>query len=224
MAQREQRAPVDVAADDLAVRHRRIGRGELKAPEQKRHLAPRVGAVAPARDRPGRLVVAVVLADLGRRRRHQLIEQQRAADGDGGAGQRGRRAGRARAHRRAGRGAVGQRRDGDGEHGDRDHAADARSRWARAARYARRSSAPGLGRTRRHHRRSIALVADQHDRMVVPRRVGDGERDDLGIASARPARSASIRGGRERPRPGGDAQLRRTAVSQAASASSRWRQ
>ena len=28
-----------------------------------------------------------------------------------------------------------------------------------------------------------ALVADQHDRMVVPCRVGDGERDDLGKLS-----------------------------------------
>ena len=118
----------------------------------------------------------------------------------------------------AGQRAVGQRRDGDGEHGDGDHAADARSRSGRAAGYARRPARPAWAAPR-HQRRSIALVADEHDGMVVPRRVGDGERDDLGVAQPgrhgqrRPAADENGRG-RAATRSSGGAAVRSSGIGQ----------
>jgi hypothetical protein len=80
VAEREQRPPVDVATDRLAVGQRRVGRRLLEPAAQERQLAPGVGAVTLSGDGVGRLILAVVFGQLGHRRRQEVVDQQRAAD------------------------------------------------------------------------------------------------------------------------------------------------
>ena len=78
----EQRPPVDVIADHLAIRQRRVGRRQLEAAEQERHLRPVLRRIALAGDRVGWRVVTLVLGDFRRRRRQEGVQQQGAADRD----------------------------------------------------------------------------------------------------------------------------------------------